>query len=139
MKRNYIFLLITLLFISCAREEDKKLEVYNTEAFAFQVDGGWEVNASARVKGFQQNTDGKTYSGKLSYSVGIITPANDTIKNIAADELSESQAEEISDLPLEAQLELDSTYEAGKYQLIFNVKDELSGVSAAAQKEVDLQ
>lgn len=138
MKIN-VLLLSLILFVSCGRKEESKLEAFNAEAFAFQIDGGWEVNATVRIKGFHQTVANESYTGKLSYSVGIITPANDTVKNIISDQLNETQNEEIIDLPVEVQLELDSSYTAGKYQLIFDIKDELSGNNVRTVKDLELE
>lgn len=139
MKVFILLILSGIFFISCGHKQETKLQAFNAEAFAFQVDNGWEVNASVRVKGFRQNTVNETFSGRISYSVGIITPAKDTVKNLAADIIHKSQKEEFTDLPVEVQIDLDSTYLAGKYQVLFNVKDELSGMNTSAVKELELE
>lgn len=139
MKKNLLIISILFVLVSCSRKETTKLETFNAEAFAFQLESGWEVNASVRVKGFQQDTANENYTSKLSYNIGIITPQNDTVRNIAADQISESQKEEVSDLPVEVQIELDSTYVPGKYKLLFEIRDELSNRKTSAVKELDLE
>ena len=48
-----LFVLSLLLITSCNKEEIK-LEVFNPEAFAYDLGNTWEVNAMINVKGFEQ-------------------------------------------------------------------------------------
>ncbi|MBK6913476.1 MAG: hypothetical protein IPH11_07365 [Ignavibacteriales bacterium] len=53
MKNIIIVFTTAVLFISCGKEETK-FEAFSAEAFAYDLGGSWEVNASTRVKGMAQ-------------------------------------------------------------------------------------
>jgi hypothetical protein len=121
--KNIIFLFLSALtIISCSKDETK-LEVFNPEAFAFDIGDSWEVNASTQVKGFVQIEENEKYKASLSFSVDLITPAGDTIQALITRVEDIVNNEKVLDTSLEAQFELDSTYSPGKYNVIFNVKD----------------
>jgi hypothetical protein len=54
--KQLILIFITLMLFSCSKEQEK-LELFSEEAFAFYLEESWELNASARVKGFTQLED----------------------------------------------------------------------------------
>jgi hypothetical protein len=121
--KNIIFLFFTALtLISCSKDEPK-LEAFNPEAFAFDIGDSWEVNTSTQVKGFIQIEENETFKASLSFSVDLVTPKGDTIPGLITRVEDLTNNEKIMDTALEAQFELDSTYSAGKYNIIFNVKD----------------
>jgi hypothetical protein len=127
--RNAAFILLTgLLLYSCGKEEPSKLSAYNAEAFAFDIGGSWEVNASTRVKGFEQKEQGENkFTATIAYDVDLITPKGDTLRSLISKVEDKNADEKMTDVALEAQFILDSTYAAGEYRVIFNVKDVLSG------------
>lgn len=137
--KSFFIILILLTLASCGRKDDKKLQAYNAEAFAFNLNDGWEINAAVRVKGFDQQENNSQFKAFISYTLDLKTPDGRTVTAVAQDTLKQEGAEEFADLPLEAQVELDSTYVKGNYRLIFNVKDELSGRQTTAEKEFELQ
>lgn len=129
---------LVFLFTSCGKKEEVKLQAFSPEAFAYSLPDGWEVNATIRVKGFKQNKENETYIAKISYSIDIVTPKGETIKGVSTDTLDEENMEEFSDLPVEAQFNLDTKYETGKYKVIFNLKDELDNQTTHVTKEFEI-
>ncbi len=122
--------LIILLVAGCGKKEETKLTAYNSEAFAYDIGGSWEVNATTRIKGFKQEEENGKYKATLSYDLDIVTPQNDTLKSIISKVSDKIENEKMSDTSLEAQFDLDSTYASGEYKIIFNVKDAATGASA---------
>ena len=129
--------MITLL-ISCSSQPDPNLELFSQEAFAFNIGDYWEVNASINAKGFMQKEEEDIYIVKLSYSIDLITPASDTITSVFEDWIEEESPELFMDTELEAQIEIDSSFNEGKYQLRFNVHDELYDQSKSAIVDFNL-
>jgi hypothetical protein len=127
MKLFLFFALSAIIFCSCTKEPTVKVEISNAEAFAFDLGNLWEVNATAIVKGFAQNREGDNYLATIAYDVDLITPAADTIKSMISRVEDKTNHERITDLKLEVQFELDSTYSEGDYIIIFNIKDVNSG------------
>jgi hypothetical protein len=130
MKEIIILLLSVLTLYSCGKEEPVKLETFSTEAFAYDLGDSWEVNATTRVKGFSQKEEENNFSATIAYDIDLVTPAGDTIKALLSRVEDKMDNEMITDIPLEAQFELDSTYAAGDYTIIFNIKDISSGQAA---------
>ncbi len=128
MKRIIPILFSILIFTSCAKEE--KLELYNPESFAFELDNGWELNGSLRVKGFKQVEEDNAYIAKLNYTVDIVTPEGDTLKNAANGLINNNEEEEAMDLAIDLQVEFDSTFSKGNYIIIYRVEDQLKPQSA---------
>ncbi len=123
MKRTFAFIsILVFLLCSCGKEEPK-LELFSLDAFAYDLDSGWEVNATVNAKGIKQIEAGEKYEHKLSYSVFLVTPEQDTLKEIDRGEVGNLTKEEVLDIPLESQIELDSTFGKGNYKLGFIVKD----------------
>jgi hypothetical protein len=112
-----------LIFSGCGKKEETKLEAFNAEAFAYDLGDSWEVNTTTRVKGFFQKEEGSSFTALLSYEIDLITPAGDTLKSIAKKTEDKTNDEQVSDVDLEAQFDLDSTYVKGNYKVIFNIKD----------------
>ena len=127
----YIFLVFTIF--NCKNKPEPKLELFNPQAFAFDVGDSWEVNATINAKGFLQKEENSEFKIKLSYNVSLITPQKDTLKKIFTDILANNQKNDFIDIPVEAQIELDTTFEAGNYKLLFNVKDENSKQEKTAE------
>lgn len=129
---------ILLLFSSCSKEE-KKLEVFNAEAFAYDLGESWEVDATIRVKGFNQNEDNSKFTATLSYDIDLVKPSGDTVKSLISKTEDKSNNEVFMDVPLEIQFDLDSTYTDGDYKLIFRVKDAETGKMASASAPFNLK
>lgn len=125
MKKVLLFLLISLFLISCAKEP--KVEITSAEAFAFKLEEGWEINATARTAGFAQiekeNSD--LYFTHLDYNINLYTP-EDTLYDIDYDSVVDSTEEELIHIQVEAQIELDSGFVAGNYSIEFIVEDKYS-------------
>lgn len=138
MIRKIFFLILISLFLSNCSEEEKVLEVTNTDAFAFRLNDGWELNASALVSGFEQIEEEDSYSAKLSYSVDLVPPSSDTLNEIDYGLVDLNNEEEIIDAPVEVQIEFDSTFAQGEYSVIFRITDDLSGKQVTASEQFQL-
>lgn len=125
MKKLIMLSILFLSFFACS-DPEPNLQLFNGEAFAYDIGDSWEVNATVNAKGFLQKEVGDTYQLKLSYSVDLVTPESDSLISIYSDIIEEMSNEELIDIPLEAQIEIDSTFIEGIYSLVFNVKDEFS-------------
>lgn len=137
MKKIITSILFSFLIISCT--EEKPLELFSPEAFAFSLDSGWELNASVNVKGFNQVEDDEDfYHANLNYSVDFITPENDTLKRFDFGSIVEKSDEEFLDLTIEVQAEIDSNFTSGLYTLIFYVSDQYSEKDTSIVKVFEL-
>lgn len=124
---KFCLFLFSLLFIStCSKQPEKKFELFSPQAFAFDLGEGWEVNASINVRGFQQNIIKDGFQVIISYNADLITPQTDTIKSLSSKVIEERYKTELLDLPIQIQLELDSSFDSGQYKLIVYVTDSLS-------------
>ncbi len=130
-----LFLIISI--IACSNEEEK-LELFSPEAFAYSLDAGWELNASCRVKGFEQKETDNQYSAKLSYIIDLITMEGKINKGVTEGFIDETSKEKLSDLPIEIQIQIDSSYATGKYKIVFNVTDNFSEKEIKLEKEFEL-
>ncbi len=119
-------LLVVLLFAGCGSEK-KPFETFNPEVFPFDLGNGWEVNASTRIRGFEQKQEGDQFFHHLTYTVDLGAEGAESVKAIASGEYQNRLAEQVSDLQLDTQFELDSTYATATLKLIWNIKDEISG------------
>ena len=138
MKYLFILLFTSIFFAGCSKDEAPRLEAYNAEAFAYDIGGSWEVNASARVKGFNQVEQNEKFSVSLSYDIDVITPGGDTLKSLITRVEEKESNEQLTDLPLEVQFELDSTYAAGKYVLVFHINEPETGSTASTAAAFEL-
>lgn len=124
---KFFLFLFSMLFIStCSKLPKKKFELFSPQAFAFDLGDSWEVNASLNVRGFQQNIIKDGFQVIISYKADLITPQSDTIKSLSSKIIEERYKTELLDLPIQIQLELDSTFSSGQYKLIVYVTDSLS-------------
>lgn len=135
----FISLIACFVFFSCSRKEENNMALSNHDAYSFPVDNGWEVNTSVIVKGFEQETNNGKYFSKLAYSVDIVKLSGDTVKSIHGDSIEKEEMEEIADIPVDAQILLDSTYKSGKYTIILNIKDNISGAEIISSKDFELE
>jgi hypothetical protein len=133
MKELITIFLTTIIFYSCGKEEPVKMETFSTEAFAYDLGDSWEVNATTRVKGFVQNEKEGKYRATLAYDVDLVTPKGDTVKSLISKvEDKTDDKERMTDVSLEAQIPLDSTYALGNYKILFRIKDVLSNQTATS-------
>jgi hypothetical protein len=138
------YCLITMAFFfiilspGCSKDENQDLEAYNAEAFAFDIGGMWEVNASTRVKGFRQTEENKNFYISLVYEVDVVTPGGDTLKSLITRVEDKTSSEKLMDIPLEVQFELDSTYIRGNYVLVFRINEPETGNTADAAAVFEL-
>lgn len=137
MKKTFVILPIIILLSACSKETPK-LELFSAEAFAYSLDSGWELNASVNAKGFVQKEKENIYTAKLSFTTDIVTPNSDTLKAVDYGLKDGTEPEEIMDLKIDVQLQLDSTYIAGKYKIIFFVEDNYSNQKTSIEKEFEL-
>jgi hypothetical protein len=138
MKKIFLLIILAAIVFSCSKEEEK-FELFSAEAFAYSMDSGWELNASCRVKGFKQIEEAGNFKAKLSFTADLTTPEGKVISKVGEGLVNQSSKEIFSDLPIETQIQLDSTYKAGKYILSFNVSDKLSGKNDSIKKEFVLE
>ncbi len=140
MKKLYFAAIIAVLVLAgCSSKSPDKLQAFSGEAFAYDLgDGGWDVNASVRVKGFLQKEANNVFSSNLTYTVDLVTPSGVTKAKLYTGAASQESKEKLSDIPLESQFELDSTYTAGEYKVIFNIFDELGNQKATFEKRLEL-
>ncbi|GJQ63217.1 MAG: hypothetical protein SCALA702_22700 [Melioribacteraceae bacterium] len=117
-----LLVILVLLLFSCSKEEPK-LEVFSGEAFAFQLDTTWELNSSARIKGFKLLEIEENYTGAVDYKVSLYSPANDTINDVDFGEMQYQDEEDNAELVIDVQIELDSTFKSGDYKLEYIVSD----------------
>ena len=140
MKYSIIFfILLVLLVDACSKKKEEKLKAYNSTAFAYDLgDKSWEVDASARVKGFTQTAEGNMYKTSIAYEINLVTPKNDTIKSLISKVVDKSEKESMSDIGLEAQFDLDSTYTYGTYKILWDVKDVATNDTASTTTKFNL-
>lgn len=129
------FLIYFLFFAGCGKREEAKLEAYNAEAFAYDIGGSWEVYATTRVRGFSQKQQNGKFIAVLSYNIDLVTASGDTIKSLISQTEDKIKNEKMSDVDLETQFEVDSSYVEGTYKVIFNVKDANSQQTAQSSAE----
>ena len=139
MNKVLSLLFLFLLIAGCEKEESN-LELFNPEAFAYDLGNSWEVNAMINVKGFEQheNDESKQFEASISFSANLKTTDGRIIENVYSDDVDYSLDEEIIDIPLEIQFELDSTYVLGKYQINLSVEDNFTGDVISGIIEFDL-
>lgn len=122
MKKILLVIISLFVFISCSKKE-VPFEAFSPEAFAYDLDDSWEVNAQVMIKGFLQLEKDGIYSASLQYTVDLVKPDGETVKSIFTDDKQETKDEAIMDISLEAQFELDPSYQEGNYKIIFHIKD----------------
>lgn len=141
MKKLILFFsLICLFFLGCDNKPRQKFEAFNAQAFAFDIGDGYEVNASTRVKGFKQEENEKeNFSSYLEYYVDIVTPAGDTMKGVYTNKFQRDDQEAVLDVPLEAQFELDTSFTAGEYMVLFKIIDKKADETAVSSANFKIE
>lgn len=138
MKKILLITIVYIIAISCSKKEEVKFEAFSSEAFAYDIGDGWEINATVNVRGFAKVERDDESFVSLSYSVDLINPDGNVTKNIFNDS-KEVNEQEISDVQLEAQFDLAKTYSQGKYKVVFTIKDNNSGKITSAQADFVLE
>jgi hypothetical protein len=139
MKKIFFVLVSLLIIISCSKK-DVKFEAFSAEAFAFDIgDGTVEVNATVRIKGFTQTEKDDIYKAAVAYDVDLIKPDSSISKSVYKFVQNDEGQEPISDIALEAQFSLDSSYTEGTYTLVFNITDKNSENKTESKVNFDLQ
>lgn len=139
MKKIFFVLVSLLIIVSCSKK-DVKFEAFSAEAFAFDIgDGTAEVNATVRIKGFTQTEKDDIYKAAVAYDVDLIKPDSSISKSVYKFVQNDEGQEPISDIALEAQFSLDSSYTEGTYTLVFNITDKNSENKTESKVNFDLQ
>jgi len=138
--KKIIFVVSALLIITSCGKKETKFEAFSAEAFAFDIgDGTAEVNATVRVKGFTQTEKDDNYRTAVAYEVDLLKPDNSIRKSVYKFVQNDEEKEPISDVALEAQFTLDSTYKTGTYTLVFNIADKNSENKIESKVNFDLK
>lgn len=138
MKIIFSSIVILFMLVSCSKKEDVKFETFNPEAFAYDIGDIWEVNATVNVRGFEKTEKDNLLFASLDYSVDVVNPDGEVLKDVFGNSM-EFLEQELSDVQLEAQFEFEKTYMKGVYEIIFNIKDNLSGESVSDKVVFELQ
>ncbi len=141
MKKLFVLIFALLLFNSaCKKDEPLNLEAFSPQGFAFNLGDVWEVNATVRVRGFQQirNDETKEFTASVFYQVDLEKPNGEVRENIFRYLKEVNNHERLLDIGLESQFELSSDYEEGIYKLNYFIKDELSGMETREVVNVEL-
>jgi hypothetical protein len=132
-------LIVLLTFVNaCKKEESPKLEASVNQAYAFDIGSAWEVNISTKVKGFMEEENNGKFKMSLSYTIDLVTPGGKTINGIANKTEDKIDKEKLPDFILDSQFNLDTTYIPGKYKVIINIRDVITGKTASATGTFEL-
>lgn len=126
MKR-FVLILIILFAVSCSKEEEKNVKIENIDAFAFQLDNGWELNSTAIVKDFMSKENSGKFNSKLSYYVNLTQPDSAVVEEADYGVIDILENEEQTEYQLNLQIELDSGFSSGNYKMLVVVMDDLNG------------
>lgn len=139
MKKIFLIIISLLVVVSCSKNE-VPFEAFSAEAFVFDIgDGIAEVNSTVRVKGFVQTEKDDNYKAAIAYDVDLLKPDSTLEKSVFKFVQKDENTEPISDIALEAQFNLDSTYKSGVYTLIYKIADENSQKTLEAKVNFDLE
>jgi len=125
MKKIIFFIGAAILITACAKRLEN-LELFSAQSFAYTMESGWEMNASVRVKGFEQHESNNKYSAKLSYTIDVVTSDGKLIESIDSGLIDKTAAEKMTDIEINSQLKFDSSYKTGAYKITFNVTDDFN-------------
>jgi hypothetical protein len=135
----YPLVLLLILFASCGQEEENlNLEAFNTEAFAFDIGEEYEVNASVRVRGFRIEEEDNDLRSSISYDLNLVQPGGKIEDSFISKTEDMSFKENVKDAAFDIQFNLDKNYPEGKYYLVINLTDNLTGNKAATTAEFTL-
>lgn len=134
----FVLVFSILLLSACGKEEPVQFSAQSVEVFAYDLVGSWEINASAIIKGVKQDKVGELYEYSFSYSVDLVQPDKTKLESFFNDKHTGTSNEIQTDIPIDIQFELDSTYQTGAYKLIINIKDTKSGNQTTVEKDFEL-
>lgn len=138
MKKIFLIIISLVIVISCSKKE-VPFEAFSAEAFVFDIgDGIAEVNSTVRVKGFVQTEKNKNYKAAIAYDIDLLKPDSTVEKSVFKFVQKDENTEPINDIALEAQFNLDSTYNSGVYTLIYKIADENSQKTLETKVNFDL-
>ncbi len=137
MKKCLALILILFLINACSKKEEK-FELFSAESFAYSMENGWELNAAVRAKGFEQKENDNKFSARLSYYTNLQTPDGKLVNKVSSGVIDKTETEKFSEIPIESQIKLDSTYKTGNYKIIFYVRDELTGKEISIESMFEL-
>jgi len=137
MKKIFQLLLIILLMLGCSKKEEK-FELYSPVAFAYALDNTWELNASCQAKGFAQTPYKGKFGAQVSFVLDLKKPDGTIKEDVQHGRVDQLANDGVVDLAINTQVQLDSTYKAGKYVLIFRAKDDYTGRKARIEREFEL-
>lgn len=122
MKNIYLCGFFLFIFIfGCSRDE--KYEVFSSEAFAYKLQDGWELNTSAYVKDFIVSETNGIFSCDLTYYIDIHTPSGLVIAKADTGVIQTKSGDEFDEVPIDIQIELDNGFEMGTYKIVYFVVD----------------
>jgi hypothetical protein len=127
--KNIFFILIALaifLATGCSKKEEVKLSTSGANAFAIDTGGNWDIQALTELHGFAQNKKNDKYIASVFYTIDVITTDGKVLKSLFTKQVDKKESEKINGINLEAEFNLDESYQAGNYKVIFNIKDLLS-------------
>lgn len=134
----FLFLFVSLIFSrGCSKKKELNLTTSGKNAFAVDMGGGWEVQALTELHGFDQIEKDDKFTASVFYSVDVITADNIILKSLFTKQVDKKEADKINGINLEAQFNIDEGYLAGKYKVVFNIKDLIS--NKTLQDTTDLQ
>ncbi len=136
--KKYLFLIVLVFVAAACSKKEERLELFSCESFAYTMDKGWEVDASVRVKGFEQKENDGKYSAKLTYTVDLQTVDGRMIEKIDSGVFEKTASERMMDQQINSQIQLDSTYQTGTYKIFINVTDDYSGQKTVQWSYFDL-
>ena len=91
------------------------------------MDSGWELNATVRAKGFEQDEENNKFTVKLSYFADIQTPEGKLLERISSGVVDKTSDEKLIDIPIETQIKTRFYICTWYLQNNFFVKDEATG------------
>ncbi|MEO8231027.1 MAG: hypothetical protein ABI638_02010 [Ignavibacteriota bacterium] len=138
MKKVFLIIISLFVIVACSKK-DVKFEAFSAEAFAYDIgEGIAEVNATVRVKGFTQTEKDNNYNAAVAYDVDLLKPDSTIRKSVFKFVQKANNSEPISDIALEIQFNLDSTYQAGTYTLVYKITDKNSDNTLESKVNFDL-
>ncbi len=133
MKKVFVlFLFLSIIFSGCSKKQ-KTFELFNPKVNVSKTGNGYKLNASVQVRGFVQEENAGKYFANLSYSINLYSSKGYILNNVDSGLIKKEKNSILTGILVKATADLDSTFKAGKYKLLFIVNDNLS------QKQTELK